>query len=671
MMTQPNPFALAKASDITDQQINDLWVELGQVTIKAIIEPTSTRSKFILGGKGTGKTHLLRYYSYPAAKLRAKRASGLNVVVASKFLAIFLRATGMDAARFESSGVPASKWQQLFGVYLELRLVEGVLDALIDMVASSPEEDFNNFSFISELQASLAGADFSECTSINDIRQWVLQKKRAIDDAVNNAAFTGELDVRIPFSIGAFCIPITRAMSKLNKKLDQIPLIYLIDEIENFSESQQQVVNTLIRYGEGLATFRVTGRLYSRKTYSTLADGEQNREHAEFKTEILDDILRSYTKYPQFAAKFVKKRLQLAGVGVDASRENFNPNLCFEEVDQSNFYTSAIENLSVDDGVTNAIKSFIETLRGHLKTQGSNVSPSDIADKLTLNFPTLIKKLNLIIFSKKINRKSDLQELSEKIRVAAKEYVDKSGNVKGWYATAYGHYSADIFAQICRESRKAIGVPYAGFDVFTRMSSGNPRNLLIILGRAYEIAQFREIDFLNGRPLSIHYQTQATLAAARFTFENDTNYGHQSDVAREAVRRLAELLRTARFSLRIPEKSPLTVSFSESDLSVSAIKTLNSSLNYSLLYEVYDGRTDRNTKTRNRKIQLNPILSPRWGLPVVRGGDISLNREQLESIFSDASSETFDTMLKILSNRWNGFSRIVTPEIKQRPLFEQ
>ncbi len=359
MMTRPNPFALARASDFSDQQINDLWVELGQLTIKSIIEPTSTRSKFILGGKGTGKTHLLRYYSYPAAKLRAKHGVGLNVISENKFLAVFLRATNMDAARFELSGAPQPKWQLLFGVYLELRLVENVLDALIDVIDSSPSENFDSLSFLKELQISMAGADLSDCTKLTDLKQWTSLKKRLIDDAVNNAAFTGELDIHIPFSLGAYCIPVAKAMGRLNIKLDKVPLIYLIDEIENFSESQQQVVNTLIRYGEGLATFRVTGRLYSRKTSATLANGEQNREDAEFKTEILDDILRSYNKYPEFAKKFVKKRLLIAGVGGGVAQDKFSPASCFEEIDQSNFYTPTIEALGVADGVTKSINAFL------------------------------------------------------------------------------------------------------------------------------------------------------------------------------------------------------------------------------------------------------------------------------------------------------------------------
>src|ERR1022692_1346070 len=139
-MEQTNPFALVRASDYTDEQINSLWVEIGPKLISTIIEPQSRISKFILGGKGTGKTHLLRYYSYPVSRLRFPNKSGLSILVEQKFLAIFLRANGIDAARFEATSEVDSKWQQLFGVYLELRLVEGVLDALCDIKVTSIDD---------------------------------------------------------------------------------------------------------------------------------------------------------------------------------------------------------------------------------------------------------------------------------------------------------------------------------------------------------------------------------------------------------------------------------------------------------------------------------------------------------------------------------------------------
>lgn len=658
-MLHANPFALVRASDYTDEQINLLWVELGASTINAIIEPESKISKYILGSKGTGKTHLLRYYSYQVAKLRFQRETGLEILAKQKFLAIFVRATGLDAARFEGSLEDHNKWQQLFGIYLELRLAEGVLDALCDIKKTSPKETFDDQAFMVEVGRSIIDPSITACQSITDFRVWIINERRRIDDAVNNAAFDGNLDLRIPFSIGSLSLPISKAIGQWNNRLSELPLIYLVDEIENLTESQQQVLNSLIRYGEGLATFRVTGRLYARKTLSTLADGEENREGAEFKTTYLDDILRGYGKYPEFAKKFVARRLRSVGLSTlpgKSSISDFDPFSCFEELDSSNYYAAAVARLNIDPAGPGFKKSFVEALKSSsMKNTSSTQSAREIADLLTEGgIPLVLQKLNLLRFCKRYNRKNVSKlALAKRIRSEAIEFLHAEGTVKSPYATAYGHWASDLFAQLCRESKRVDGPPYAGFDSFVKMSCGNPRNLLIILGRAYEIASFKEVDFINGPKLSMSMQTEATIEAARFMYESDTNYGSQSEGAREAVNRLALVLRTARYALNIPEVSPLAVSFFDGDLTSDARKTLDSALNYSFVFEISEGRPDRNSERINRKIQLNPLLSPRWRLPVSRRGDIGLSRELVNAILDSSRKSEFDIHLKILNAKWN------------------
>lgn len=670
-MEQTNPFALVKAADFTDEQINSLWVEIGARVINAIIEPRSTISKFILGGKGTGKTHLLRYYSYSVSRLRLPKKSGISILAEEKFLAIFLRATGFDAARFEVGSEDTRKWQQLFGVYLELRLVEGVLDALCDIKATSADEVFDDKAFVSELAKSVIDSSVAECLTINDFRDWVIQERRNIDYAVNNAAFTGSLELRIPFSIGSLCLPVSRAMGMWNLSLSGLPLIYLIDEIENFSESQQQVVNTLIRYGEGLATFRVTGRLYAIKTLSTLAGGEENREGAEFKTTLLDDILKNHSKYPEFATKFVVNRLGSVGLIAKTQKNTpFDPRSCFEEISSSKYYSVAVEGLSFDKDEPSFIKKFIDTL---IENTNQNVPSAEVvmevAANLTKDIPLLLQKLNFLIFCKKYKKISLSIALAKKIRADSVSFMEGNEAGQSAYKTAYGHYAADLFAQLCRESKNEFGVPYAGFDTFVKMSSGNPRNLLVILGRAYEIASFKEIDFINGPKLSVAIQTEAALEAARFMYERDTNYGSRSEQARDVVTRLAEILRVARYALNIPEVSPLAVSFSDADLSTAAKRALDSALNYSFIYEISDGRPDRNNQRLNRKIQLNPLLSPRWGLPIAVRGDIGLSKDLVNSIFDPQLQNDFNFRLKGLSARWNTPFKHFSAETMQNELF--
>lgn len=348
----------------------------------------------------------------------------------------------------------------------------------------------------------------------------------------------------------------------------------------------------------------------------------------------------------------------------------FNPRSCFEEISSSKYYSVAVEGLSFDKDEPSFVKKFIDTL---IENTNQNIPSAevtkDVVATLTKDIPLLLQKLNLLIFCKKYKKISSSIVLAEKIRADSLSFMEGNEAGQSTYKTAYGHYASDLFAQLCRESKNEFGVPYAGFDTYVKMSSGNPRNLLVILGKAYEIASFKEIDFINGPKLSVAIQTEAALEAARFMYEQDTNYGSRSEQARAVATRLAEVLRAARYALNIPEVSPLAVSFSNADLSPESKRSLDSALNYSFVYEISDGRPDRNNQRLNRKIQLNPLLSPRWGLPIAVRGDIGLSKELVNSIFDVQRQDDFNLLLKRLSARWNNPFKHLPAEIVQDELF--
>ncbi len=675
-MITENPFSLSHASGFTDKQINSFWTDLGNPEIiNAIFEPSKKSSKYILGGKGTGKTHLLRYYSYNVTRLRNADKKGIDIVKSNKYLAVFLRATGVDASRFEvSSGVDIN-WQRLFGVYLELKLTEQVIEALCDIKQTSPSESFDDLSLVNEVRNNVTHNGLDSATSLIELKDWLINQRRIIDDAVNNAAFTGEIDLRAPFAIGALCLTISNAISLWHSELSEVTLFYLIDEIENFSLKQQQVVNTLIRYGESKATFRVTGRQYAIKTYSTLADGEINRINSEFTTVILDELLLKLgARFSDFSERLIFKRLSLAGESVaihdlilDDNKSKISGRDYFEEVDGDSFYEEAIARLKLQVDKSAFISNFEKALGYAYKDTEFNTQMGDIVKLLTDGFPLIIQRLNVLLYIKKFKKHLLPLEFANFIRCSAVEYIENRS--PGFYYNAYGHYAVDLFAQICKDSPAGIGVCYAGFDTIIKMTSANPRNLLIILSKIYEVATFRGANFLGKEKISLEIQTEAVLDSARFMYEADTNFGLDSDIALRAVDRLAALLRTARFAMNIPEVSPLAFSFSNDDLSDSAKKILQDALNFSLIFELTEGRADRNSDKIIRKIQLNPMLSPKWSLPVSRRGDISLNKELLAAVFSSDHKNEFDLYLKKLSAKWNSITKPLINETKQGDLF--
>lgn len=290
--------------------------------------------------------------------------------------------------------------------------------------------------------------------------------------------------------------------------------------------------------------------------------------------------------------------------------------------------------------------------------------PIAVAHALTADFPFILQKLNILLFCKKYKKNASALSLATKIREECVDFVENTS--RGSYSTAFGHYKADLFAQLCREAKRPV--PYAGFDLFIDMSCGNPRSLIILLGQVFDIASFKGLGFLDGPPIPMQIQTTAAREAADFMYENDCNYGVSSDSARIAIDRLATVLRTARYALKIPEVAPLAVSFDEDGLTPSARECLTSALSYSLVFRA-EGRRDRNSHRLLTKIQLNPMLSPRWGLSTGLRGDISLNSDLANAIFDVEAKSKFLQLLKALQTRWNNPFSSTSIELIQQKLF--
>lgn len=652
-MSRSNPFSLIRASEYTKDQINALWVELGGQVIEQVIRPTERETRYILGGKGTGKTHLLRYHSYPVARLRHKRESGLSVLSHLGFFGVFLRATAVDAARFEPDDNNRARWQTIFGVYLELSLVERLLNALLEIIDSSQDTDFDQRGFLEVMRESVPSGALNDLVDVASFRDWVIDTRRSIDTSTNEYALTGELEVCAPFSLGGLALKINHALTELSPELATIPVIYLIDEIENFSHDQQVVLNTLLRLSEGSATFRITGRLYSIKTTRTLVGDERNIGEAEFAVSYLDSIIQKHSRFPDFAKRFIAKRLSATVVPKSYSpQKNSDPLVLFPGLPNDNFYEDTAEFGGFIDTDEKVLGRFREALNNGKRTSSWSTSlQQEVCKLLIAPEVRILQRLNILMFCKKFKKNVDPIELAQQLSRDSLEFQESKKKPK-YFFTAYNHYSSDLFAQSWRQSGRKTPLQYSGFSNFVRLSSGNPRTLLILLGRAHSIAAFRGESITDGKPVSISVQNMAAVEAASFVLETDVNFGRSGRVAKDAAVRLATLLRTARYSLNIPEAGTLAVSFSEDQLTDRSLEVLEATLRFSLLFDRSSGRPDRNSERLKRKVSLNPVLAPRWLLPAGVRGDISLNSDLANSIFDSQSPHDFDDLLNELADRW-------------------
>src|SRR5580658_7677338 len=115
-----NPFDVTKAVDFNDEQINKYFVDMPAGGFAAMANPRSPMPMLIMGGKGSGKTHLMRYFSYPLQKLRHQ--ANLIRLREEGYLGIYLRCGGLNAARFRGKGQTEEAWDAVFAYYMELWL---------------------------------------------------------------------------------------------------------------------------------------------------------------------------------------------------------------------------------------------------------------------------------------------------------------------------------------------------------------------------------------------------------------------------------------------------------------------------------------------------------------------------------------------------------------------
>ena len=133
------PFDITKAVDFTDAQIADTWVDLRGNGFLDLVNPQSPMPLILLGGKGSGRTHLMRYCSYSLQKLRSRNRDLIEYIRSQKYLGIYMRCEGLNAGRFEGKGQSLEAWAALFTYYFDLWLGELAILTLRDAFVGRTE----------------------------------------------------------------------------------------------------------------------------------------------------------------------------------------------------------------------------------------------------------------------------------------------------------------------------------------------------------------------------------------------------------------------------------------------------------------------------------------------------------------------------------------------------
>ena len=675
-----NPFAVTKAVDFSDQEIDTHWVEWPETGGFAdLLNVASPMARIVTGGKGAGRTHILRHFSAPVQAIRTHEGP-LEQVQQDGVLGIYARCSGLNSRRFRRRGIAAETWEDIFAQYTDVWLAQAVLDAFAIVTAENPPSEAQQRDIVTQVRDLLIDSSgMTEPANLGALRQEFFGLQRSLDRAIADAAFGRPLpsDLTLQTFRGALAFGLPLALREHYPPLKDTMFLYLLDEFENFTEVQQRYIQTLVREKTVGVSFVIGVRTYGLRTLQTLSAGEENKRGSEFDEIDLDRRYLAPGKQPfaTFCIRLVSRRLARYGF--------------LEDLEETARPAEALRRLRGLFDVSQpaqeeqwAIGHYDPQDRPYLKNLTENLTRAEaradaaleisgnvdfILDAVRIPSRPLLEKVNIFFVYREWSRGRSLRAAAEQL-LSTRSAPDSTGTVHPTPAqrAILKHYATDLRAQLNHDM--AQPQTYSGIDQFITMSRGLPRNLLVMLKNIYRWSVFNGEQPFQGERISLESQRLGVREAADWFFEDAKPEGEEGESLQAAIRRLGEMFRRFRFSDKPVESSLAAFSADLTACSQVAREMVNIAAERSLLLHLPQGQKERNTGIVEAKLQLNPLLSPLWDLPTARRGAVRLAPEEVNAIFDSAYSKDFRTVLGRRLRRMDApFHRATKQSSSQEP----
>ena len=623
-----NPFDAIKAVNLTDDQIFDMYVEPKRITRMA--SPISPTPLFLTGGKGSGRTHLLRYWSYPV-QLHGYDNDHRKTLEETGYLGIYVLLGGINASRLVSTRVSDALSSTLFGAHLDLAVTASlcrVLQTLEDGGLLSPNETDEFVDRVLTVLDSTVG----NRASIEYLLDELGRIRQLLDRDVNVSMDEGRAPrVLVTFQPGDLFLRLPSLVSASFKALNGVRISYLLDEFENVAVPHQRHIHSLIREKPPESSLVIGSRTYGIRTYETLSAGERNVEGSEFIEVQLDFQMRlgGEKVFYDFCSDIASKRFWAAGMRIDDTAS------CFEtgEYEEVEF----LAGLS-GDRRSPAMRRLMVRLSHTSELEKKHVSR--IETLLTDRNDRLMEKIALLAFYKDSARWRPSVKVAKRIATQVGEH--RSGRVNR-ISRMMGHFRSDLIAQLYRENRRRQ--EWAGFRLLVRLSDGNPRNFMNLMRLVFKWAEFMNCSSPELAAIPASVQNQSIREASDWFYRDGEVVGPHSTQVRIAIDRLGELFEKLRYADKIVESSLCSIAFNISLVDEETAGVIRQAEAWSLLVQ-RPYRRDRNRSRQRYVLQINRMLAPRWDLPLGRRGVLELNPAEVVAIFSRREPDSFDRLLR-------------------------
>lgn len=225
----------------------------------------------LIGGRGTGKTTVLRCLSY-----EGRYALTTSQPVSQwPFYGFYYRVNTNRVTAFRGPELEEAQWVRLFAHFFNLELCDLVVQFLLWYSLTNPAASELDAEACSNVGISM---HLPDCRNTQDLSRAIARSKLQFSAFINNVADD------VPPRLSMQGAPIDALLGYVSK-LPQFAgkhFYFLLDEYENFEDYQQQVVNTLLKHASDLYVFKIGVKELGWRRRATLNPNEQLISPADY-----------------------------------------------------------------------------------------------------------------------------------------------------------------------------------------------------------------------------------------------------------------------------------------------------------------------------------------------------------------------------------------------------
>jgi hypothetical protein len=401
-------------------------------------ELKTKRPCVLIGGRGTGKTTVLRGLSYQGQF--ALKNNVVSTIGESDFYGIYYRVNTNRVTAFDGPELTTAQWTKYFAHYVNILFCANLL------------EFTQWYSVKTGTPISLAEKNLKKVATSLGFN---------FDGGLGELADAIELElVRFEASLNSIDTESVVKLSLQGAPIDQLTqalvdtpqfagkqFFFLIDEFENLLDYQQKVLNTLIKHATSAYTFKVGVRELGWRERATLNPNEQLTSPADYARIDIADVMKG-GRFAKFAATVISSRLSSAH-DITHGRE---------------LIRTLLPGMSEDDEACLLLDekekaSLVRTFRKTLDSNGIETIP--------------VGRIAFAKYWARTHKDIQLKEALEGLAGGDSEWKDRLNN----------YYYTFLFT--IRMRKPGIRKYYSGWKVFLSLANGNIRYLLEMVHAAF------------------------------------------------------------------------------------------------------------------------------------------------------------------------------------------